>query len=198
MRRLMSLIVLLALLAVAAALAFDRRGVQEYWWHLTETRPALDLPFEQISQDWTEADLRARFPDLAWRCMSSAAHASLGNRGCYADISAHNGLSAMAVAFHLREGRVHHAVVHHPSWVHKRMLRDLRQRHGRPHATQRLRVQGVRLTGWKLPNGSLFANHNVPDNPLKPNTTMWSSPRACTERPCWTSQFEPLEEENDS
>lgn len=185
MRRAFTLILLLVVAAVLAAIAYDRRGVYEYWLFLTRSRTPLLLPLHEISQQWQEQDLRAQFPALNLDCYNNAPGQYLGQRSCFADITSMNEFPAMAVAFHMNSGRVDHVTVHVPSWGFKRVHAELRNAYGSPLSEQPEPIADVRLAGWKLSGGSIFVNRDPPSNPLSVNQVLWSSDRLCARTPCW-------------
>jgi hypothetical protein len=185
MRRVITLLVLAVLLATLGVIAYDRRGVQEHWLFLTRERTELALPLHEISQQWQERSLRERFPNLQLDCYNNEPGQYLGQRSCFADLTALNGYPAMAIAFHLNDGSVDYVTVHIPSWVFDRMHRHLRETYGAPRAEQPVPHADVRLAGWKLSSGSIFVNRDRPRNPLSINQILWTSDRQCARSPCW-------------
>jgi hypothetical protein len=176
----------LALLLAAAGLvmAFPEHA-REYRLYLTENRPALTLSYAEISQDWTEPQLRERFSNLTLRCYDNGPGEYLDDRSCFADISSHNGTPAMNVAFHLAAGKVNHVGVQLPWWAHGRQWSQLKSAYGNPLAAQAQPVEGHRLFGWQLSGGAVFFNRDRPLNPLMWSMVLWSSERACGLRSCF-------------
>ncbi|MGM9485251.1 hypothetical protein ACS5PN_28960 [Roseateles sp. NT4] len=183
---------LLLMLCAATALFVSFPGhAREYWRYLTQSRPALVLNYADISQDWTEQQLKERFASLELQCYDNRPGESLDDRSCYADIGSHDGMPAMNVAFHLKAGKLNHLGVQVPWWAHGRHWRKLEATYGKPLAAQQQPVQGVRLSGWQLSDGALFFNRDRPLNPLMWSMVFWSSERACGPRTCFTPAREP-------
>jgi hypothetical protein len=185
MRRAITLVVLVVLLAALGVIAYDRRGVQEHWLFLTRARTELTLPLLEISQQWQERSLHERFPALQIDCYNNLPGQYLGQRSCFADLTSLNGYPAMAIAFHMNGGYVDHVTVHIPSWAFGRLHAQLRDAYGAPLAEQPVPHADVRLAGWKLSSGSIFVNRDRPRNPLTINQILWTSDRKCARSPCW-------------
>lgn len=185
MRRVLTLLVLILLLAVGGAIAYDRRGLEEHWLFLTRASTPLSLPLAEISQQWQEQSLRTQFPNLQLACYDNAPGQYLGQRSCFADITSFNGVPAMAIAFHMNGGLVDHVSVHVPNWEFQRLHAHLRSTYGAPLDEQPEPFAGVRLAGWKITGGSIFVNRDQSGNPLSFNQVLWSSDRLCAGSPCW-------------
>ncbi len=190
--RLVRLAVATLMLVVAAlSLAFPD-NVREYRLYLTEDRPSLVLSYEDISQDWTEAQIKERFGQLRFRCYDNRPGEHPDDRSCFAGIGAHNGSPAMSVAFYLANGKVNHVGITVPWWAHGRQTAQLVSAYGTPFAAQALPIAGVRLSGWKIPRGhAIFFNRDHSLNPLMWNLVLWSSERACLESGCFAGRALP-------
>lgn len=183
--RLLAAIILVTLAVLC--LVFPRH-LREYRLYFTEKRPVSVLAFDEMSQDWTEADLKARLPQLAFRCYDNAPGEYLDQRSCFADVDSHNGVPALALAFYFADQRLNHMTVQVPWWHHRTLADALTRSHGPPEAAQAVPVHGVRLAGWKLRGGhAIFMNRDRPGNPLDWSQVLWSSERACSRSPCWRS-----------
>lgn len=170
----------LALLAMAFPDPFG-----EYRRYLTESRPALDFRFDELSELWTEADVRQQFPLVPFKCGKVPAEMDLGEWGCRTEISSHNGVRAMGLSFFFREGRLDSASLQVPWWHHQKGLRSILTLYGRPIGFQSGRRVGVRLVGWHLANGSaLFYNRDLEWNPLSWSALYWVSQRRCKQQRC--------------
>lgn len=158
----------------------------DYRSYLTENRPALDFRFDELSEHWTEADVRQRFPSARFECGAVPPEMNLGDWGCRAEISKHNSVGAMSVSFFFREGRLDCASLNIPWWHHKKAVRSILTFYGRPAGFQRQPSAGVRLVGWHLENGSaLFFNRDRELNPVAWSTLFWSSKRKCGQGNCF-------------
>lgn len=186
-------IVLLAVLVLGLALTAlvlaHPQHAQEYRLYLTQERPDIRLRFTDLSQAWTEADLRQRFPALSFRCYDNRPGEYLDDRSCFADAHSLNGHGAMSLAFYFKDGRLNRAAVNVPWWSHWAALGSLEQGHGDPDVSQPLPHAGVRLHGWRLPDGgALFFNRDLPFNPLEWSAIFWSSARQCEFKPCFSGR----------
>jgi hypothetical protein len=176
---------LLALLAAILVMTHPQHA-REYRLYLTEDRPDIRLRFTDLSQSWTEADLRQRFPMLGFRCYDNQPGEYLDDRSCFADLHSLNGHGAMSLAFYFKDGLLNRAAVNVPWWSHWKALASLEQRHGLPDASQQLPSAGVRLHGWRLiDGGALFFNRDLPLNPLEWSAIFWTSALQCGLKPCF-------------
>lgn len=159
-----------------------------YKRYLTEQRSAMNFTFNEISEDWSETDLKAHFKDHRFSCYENQEfrRRAVGDRNCFTEINAHNGAPAMTAEFFFTGGRLYQATVLAPSWTHSAMLNSVRHIYGEPVAARRARAADVRLYGWALPNGSaIFCNQNYPLNPLGNNAIFWRSARECQNSGCF-------------
>jgi hypothetical protein len=187
-RKLISLAVLAIALLCAGLVALYPDHVREYRLYLTETRPDLVLPYDEVSQDWSEADLLKRYPDLAFRCYDNRPGEYLGTRSCFVDIQSQNGLPAMSGSFYFDQGRLSDVAINVPWWAHGQTFARLVASNGEPTHSQWWPRDGVRLHGWRLANGSsLFYNRDQPLNPVEWSGIYWKSQRACSKQPCWAA-----------
>lgn len=181
------ILVLMLLTAIVAAVLAHRnpRGLVEYERHLTEDRPALDFRFDRLSQSWSEDELRAAFAPLAIECYENAPGTYLDDRSCFADIGSHNGVPAMGVSFFFAAGKLNRATILVPWWRHYAMTESVVREYGEPVASQWLPRNGVRLRAWRLSDGAaLFANRDMPFDPLAPSAIHWNSARHCASTRC--------------
>lgn len=182
----------IALVAMAGMYAllslFYPEHVREYRLYLTDTRPALDFRFDELSEQWSEADLRKAFPHARIDCYKDAPAKNLGDKGCYVDVASHNGSRAIVAAFFFRQDQLDSASLTIPWWGHKDGLRSILRLYGRPTGFQSRPSAGVRLVGWQLANGSaLFFNRDRELNPVMWSAIYWSSGRKCTQTGCFTT-----------
>lgn len=166
-------------------LAFPE-NVKEYRLYLTEARPPIAFGFDELSQEWSEADLRTYFKDIRFTCSQNEAQGNPKERICFADVSAHNSTPAMFLSFFFVDGQLDRVAINIPWWAHQTAYKTTVAQFGPPVASQFLPVDGIRLHGWKLANGSaLFLNRDRPFNPLEWNSILWQSARACTQSGCF-------------
>ncbi|MCU7371652.1 hypothetical protein PEC18_12520 [Paucibacter sp. O1-1] len=187
-----ALALLLAAVAGTALLLSSNypEHVREHRLYLSEQRPTLDFSFDELSEQWTEADLRAQFPGQGIKCYSKLPNRP-GDKSCFADISGHNGVAAMGAAFYFVSDRLDSVSLNIPWWAHGRMRDAIEGRYGRAVAAQSRPVAGVRLMGWALPDGSaLFHNRDRGYNPVQWGGVFWSSRRACLRTGCLSERVQ--------
>lgn len=190
-RLLAILIGLVFLYVILLSLIFPDRA-REYRLYLTESRHALDFSFDDLSDRWTEADLRLYFESEKIRCYEDGFVGKLGNKACVVDVSSHNGVPAMFVSFFFADNKLNSAIVALPWWVHGQMLETLANDYGAPAGLQEKPVNDVRLIGWSLQNGGgLFINRERDHNPLFWNVLLWASPRLCGFSGCFSEDQQP-------
>lgn len=140
----------------------------------TGNSPALAMPWSRFSAAMGERELQAMVP-LPLRCISEDKAANgLGDRVCYAPVSAVDGVSALTVAFFFDAGALRQAVVHVPWWSHHAMARTLAQGLGAPAVIQERGGSGGRLVQWRLANGSVNFNRDPGWDPLAWSAVMWT------------------------
>lgn len=162
---------------------------REYRLYLTEQRPALDFSFDELSEDWSEADLRRRFSDVPATCYAGMPEGTPEGKACYLDISAYNGAPALGAVFFFVNDRLSKANVNLPWWGHDTVKREIVHAYGAPYAEQDEPVDGLRLQGWKLGNGSaLFLNRDRELNPVMWSSVYWSSRRLCVRTGCFLGE----------
>jgi hypothetical protein len=180
--------ILLAVLVIAAAAWYLQRysgEAREYWLYFTENRPTIDLRYGELTGDWTEQSLQARFPKLRIRCYTDSSH-GMGDRACALDVDSNRGVPTLFVSFFFAKGRLNAVSFNVPWWAHGDALDDIVATNGEPYAAQERAYSGVRLAGWKLPNGSaLFYNRDRDVNPLIWNSVFWNSPEWCARKHCF-------------
>ena len=186
------LIGLLALVIAACAVyLLQAKNIKEYQLYLTEDRPGLTLSFDELSEEWSEADLKARFHNVRVDCHQGSPNPSMGERTCFIDIQRLNGHAAMMAAFHFKGGQLNTASFNTPWWSHAPSRDALEQQYGSPTGSQNFFYSGVRLEGGQLKNGSaVFYNRERPINPLGYNSVFWQSARQCEQRRCFSSRSE--------
>lgn len=187
MRKLFFFPILALLLLLAGLIANFPEHAREYRLYLVEDRPELLMPYEQISQDWTEDDIRRKFKNLIFRCYDNRQGEYRGARSCFADIGSYNGHRAMGASFNFDDGRLSEMSVSVPWWEHQTAYASIVKTVGLPLSSQDVPSAEVRLHGWKLLNGSsLFYNRDRPINPLEWSGIYWRSERSCQRQHCWS------------
>lgn len=176
------------LLVLSSLLYLSRtypQNFREYRLYLTETRPALDLAFDEISEEWTELDVKARFPQVRFYCGAHRPGTYPGDRHCAADIGSHNGSPAMTGTFYWTDGKLTQFGVTTPSWTHRAQAVKLQKTLGRPAAAQKIAIGGDRLVGWQLPGKHAVLFNRDQPRLLEWNLIYWQSARACPENGCF-------------
>ena len=175
---------LLTLLAVLF-LAFPQH-LREYRLYFTQSRPGTVLSYEEMSQEWSEEEVKAKLPSVEFRCYDNGPGEYLDDRSCFGDVSSHNGVAALSLAFYFAKGKLNHMTVQVPWWRAGALENLMLSAYGRPAVVQDEPVQDVRLVGWKLRSGGgVFTNRDMPLNPLSWNMVLWSSQRACELKGCF-------------
>ncbi len=181
------LLLVLLLLAAGVLWLWKTRNppIREYRLYFSEDRKAADLSWDQVSEAWTEAEVRARFSGYPIRCDADYTEAPNITRVCAVDLKSLNGVPTMYVNFLFAGQKLQRVATAVPWWAHSKGLRALTSVHGDPLVTQVKKVAGVRLHGWKLQGGaSLFYNRDREANPLFFNSTQWLGPSACAPKLC--------------
>lgn len=180
---LINALLLATMLAVFTLLSPGR--LKEYQLYLSESRPAIQLDYTALSQDWDEAALKTALSPHQVVCGDSTPSPDMADRSCYIDIDGLNGHPAMLAAFHFKHGRLDSASVNIPWWSHQPALAQLRGQFGLPDAAQTEFIADVRLLGWQLPDGSaVFYNRDRPFDFTRFNGIYWASPRRCLAQQC--------------
>lgn len=182
-------VLLLFLLLLAALLLWlwNTRypPVREYRLFLSEDRKSAELPWDLVSEAWTESDVRQRFNGYPIRCDANYTEAPHITRVCAVDLRSLNGVPTMYVNFLFAGERLDRVATAVPWWSHTKGLLALKRTHGDPLVTQDQRRAGVRLHGWKLQGGGfLIYNRDRGGNPLEFNSTQWLGPSACAPKAC--------------
>lgn len=177
------IILLTGLLTLGLFLAFNRdifeANLDALWLN---PGPVMTTRIENFTETMSEEDVRRRVPEAHLSCVSDTSAPGLGDRVCYGNISSYAGIRALRIAFFWRKGRLSNIKVDLPWWQHPAMKRQLFQDFGDPTGSQLLPVQGVRLLGWRLPNGNLLYNRDPDFNPLWWNTIQWVGPGEAAEK----------------
>lgn len=179
------------LLVLSSLLYLSRtypQNFREYRLYVTETRPALDLNFREISEEWTEPEVRARFPQVRFYCAAHRPGTYPGDRHCAADIGSHNGSPAMTATFYWTDGKLTQFGVTTPSWTHRSQVAKLQKTLGRPTAAQKIVIGGDRLVGWQLPGKHAVLFNRDQPSLLEWNLIFWQSARACPENGCFVDR----------
>ncbi|MBS0428646.1 MAG: hypothetical protein JSR41_15325 [Proteobacteria bacterium] len=178
---------LAAVVAVAALWRWQPDGMEEYaQFVFSRPRPPADFALDDLSERWTEADLRERFAGLPILCGPYRVNVA-GSRGCRVEAHRYNGMPTLYLSFFFQDGRLDEVVVNMPWWQHRAATRYLLQTFGTPTAAQDEAVAGIRLVGWSRPSGAgVFLNRDRPRNPLDWNAIHWRSAASCARAGCFT------------
>lgn len=182
------LIVLLSLLAgsLLVWLLTTRWGpIREHRLYLFEPRLPVTLPFSELSEDWTEADVLTRFAEHNPACFADQSLGSDAWRRCAIDTASVNGIPAMYVNFWFKDAQLRRVAAVVPWWNHQQGFASLLRDYGMPSVMQPYRISGVRLSAWRLAAGAtLFYNRDREWNPLEPSSVQWMSKVSCDGGPC--------------
>ncbi|MEO3712226.1 hypothetical protein [Roseateles flavus] len=189
--RIVVLVLALLILLVWLGVLLTRRSsaepdeVQAYRQSRPVSLPALDFRFDELSETWTEADLRRQFPQVQFDCGKVPPTSDLGEWGCGAEIFTHNGVEAMRVSFFFHDGHLDSASVNVPKWTHKKALHSVLALYGQPAGLQSPpSADGLRLVAWRLKDGSaLFYNRDRPIA-MPWSAMFWVSQSRCKQRGC--------------
>lgn len=180
-------VLILLLPALAAFWAWNTRypPIREHRLFLTQDRKDAVLPWRDLSEAWTEADVRARFQDFPTVCMPDETGVPGITRMCSVRMRSLNGVPTMNTNFLFAGPALQRVATSVPWWSHREGIESLVTSFGPPHVSQPRPVAGIRLHGWKLPGGaSLFYNRDRGPNPLETSSTQWLAASACTPSPC--------------
>lgn len=166
----------LLVLLLLSLLVFTHRGeMQVYGRYFRETSPATQLRLPDLSVHMDEAAVHKHFEGLGFRCMEETQAAGrLGDRVCYAFIDQADGRAALTLAAFFKHGRLAHAMVQMPWWVHGEWWEQLDADHGPAQNTGLVSLLGVPSLRWKLPNGHVDFNRDRGFNPLAWNVILWT------------------------
>lgn len=179
---------LLALLVIGGMvwLATTRSPmIREYRLYLTEARKSAELPWDEVSEDWTEADVVRRYAEFPMQCRNDSMGGPKVSRVCAVDVSALNGIPTMYVNFMFAGERLSRVATAVPWWSHGEGLAQLVRVRGQPQVVQVQAVAGVRLLGWPLASGGLLVyNRDRGPNLLDFSSVQWMSASACAPQAC--------------
>lgn len=179
------LILLLPALAVFWLWNTRYPPIREHRQYLTQDRKDAVLPWRDLSEAWTEADVRARFQGFPTVCTPDETGAPGITRMCSVHMRSLNGVPTMNTNFLFAGPALRRVATSVPWWSHRKGIESLVTSFGRPHVSQSRPVAGIRLHGWKLPGGaSLFYKRDRGPNPLETSSTQWLAASACTPSPC--------------
>jgi hypothetical protein len=179
---------LLLFALIATPFWLYRENIREYRLYLSEDRPSIQFHFSELSEQWTEADLRRRFVAFKITCDRSFDR-HLDERACFIDVQEYNQVPAMFVAFFFSNGRLSRASVNVPWWAHESAYKLLEFTYGKPSHSQSTPSAGVRLHGWRLKeDAAVFYNRDKPINPLEWNAIFWNSGASCRKNGCFAAQ----------
>jgi len=177
----LSLAVLLGWLTLGAAIFWTE--VREYYLYFTTPRVALSFNFQELSDNWGEAELKSFFEGADLFCLKNE-DVALGDRRCYLDINAYNDAPAMGIGFFLSNGKLQYASVNVPIWAHGKMHDTVTQHHGAS-SFYSGRMGAEPLDIWRLPGGSsLFMSRDPARHLVKWHQLFWASDRVCKELGC--------------
>lgn len=161
----------------------------ENWLYLTEKRPQAVVDFGTLPTRMSEQQWLASQSNLKFYCSDAPQQGFGSERSCYADISALNNLPAMGMTAHFAANQLAHITVSIPWWEHRDRLRQLHHTLGSPVIHKLPAVEGLRLEGWQLSNGSgLFYNFDRYWAPTRWSQIIWTSAQQCQREHCFSNQ----------
>jgi hypothetical protein len=160
--------------------------LREYRLYFFEDRKSVDFPYQNFSPLWSESEAKAEFKKLTFRCYKNSPEDTLGQRSCFADIGAFNGISAMSMSLNFSNDRLHAVVVQSPWWVHWFLMRQMRTSFGLPKGYSVSPQSRTKFLGWTVGSGNaLFVDSFQPINPLMWNTVLWKAGASCVPTVCF-------------
>jgi hypothetical protein len=169
----------LAVMALMVLLIFfnqDRMDV--YGTYLRQKSPEITTHLTELSTEMDEAMIRQHFKDVPLRCVAQGAGSDgLGDRVCYASIDKADGDAALTLAVFFRKGRLAHAIIQIPWWVHTTWVRRLTSQFGSSQHAGRISLLGGTMQRWQMPNGFVEFNGSRSFNPLEWNVVFWTGTR---------------------
>lgn len=169
-------LLLASLLFILFCIVAFRPILREYKVYLFDSHPGTDFTFDELSEEWSEDDLKSKFNPLELTCYDDDTLGKMGDRSCYAHIQRHNNIPAMLVVFFLNHGKLETASIHVPKWAHYEMREDLLRLHGRP--TLKRTGDNSLLNEWTLANHSQLFYNNSTSAGLQWSAIFWISNRA--------------------
>lgn len=178
----------IAVVLCLAVLIPQYPAIREHQLYFTQDRRDVSLPFAELSAAWSEKTLRDRFPDIPVHCYPDPGE-DLGDLGCVLDTKSINGVPALFISFFFSSGHLQQISINVPWWQHRVAYDYLAASIGPPSVSQLLPSGGVRLHGWRLPDGAaVFLNRDKSLNPLVWNAIYWRSAEACANNTCFASR----------
>lgn len=163
----------IGLFAAFIVLNYDRLHV--YGTYIRETSPEIATRLTELSVEMNEAAIRRHFAGVGLRCLApSPGSENLGDRLCYAAIDAADGDAALTLAVSFRRGKLTHAFVQVPWWVHESWMNRLEARYGQPRHAGLVSPFGGPVLRWSMPNGFVEFNRDRSLNPLAWNMIFWT------------------------
>lgn len=175
-RKLAQLIILILLIPIFLIVTAFRPVAREYWIYVFESHPNMDFAFNQLSEEWSEADLKEKFPTLNIACANDSSLGNMGDRSCYVDIKRHNDIPAMLAAFFFKKGKLEAVTIHVPRWAHSKMYGDLVRRYGAP--TLKTTPEEKHLNEWELWDHSKLLYNDEPTSLIGWSAIFWQSARS--------------------
>ncbi|WP_374510858.1 hypothetical protein [Niveibacterium sp.] len=166
----------------------QRAAIREHQLYFTEPRRSVAFELSDLTEEWSEATLRERFPDIPPNC-EGISEPGLGDVVCVLDTKSFNGVPALFISFFFASGRLQQVSINVPWWRHQAARDYLDTSLGEPSASQIFPHSGVRLHGWRLSNGAaVFYNRDMSINPLEWNAIYWQSASLCERAGCFTAR----------
>jgi hypothetical protein len=168
------LVVLVALVALSAALAWRHRDdLALYRSHWQSTQPPFEARWDGLSAATTEAALKAHFSGLPLQCTEVPRVAgTFGDRICRAGLSRIDGVPALQLAAYFDTERLVTIAIDLPWWAHHAALRGLVAQFGAPASIDLRPVDGS-VVVWRTRGGVVEMNRDPGLDPLKSGLLQW-------------------------
>ncbi|WP_280815111.1 hypothetical protein [Variovorax sp. TBS-050B] len=171
---------------IALLLYPQRARLEEYREHFFGNSKSTFFSVSELSEEWTEATVRQRFAEHPVWCGRYQGDLPV-DRACGVKIKSYNGIPALYLALFFKDAKLQQMAISLPWWAQGKAYRNVVAEHGAPSASQPRSFSGVRLHGWRLPDGGgLFLNRDRPFNPLDTNAIYWRSATECRTRGCFS------------
>ena len=164
------------LCVVALVLLGNQDRMHIYSTYFRETSPQVQMRLGELSGDMDEAAIRKHFDDVPFKCHNEPlATTGLGDRLCYTNIDKADGLPAFTLVTFFKKGRLSHAVVQVPWWVHGSWRDRLVAQYGKANRAGVVSRLGGPVLRWPMPNGHLEYNRERSLNPLEWSAVFWTA-----------------------
>lgn len=168
--------ILIGIVALLVFFNYDR--IHVYGTYIREKSPEIATRFVDLSADMDEAAARKHFEGVPFSCTAQGPGSdSLGDRVCYTAIDKADGDAALMLAVFFRKGKLAHAMIETPWWVHKTWMQRFMTDFGQPQRAGMVSRFGGPVMRWSMPNGYVETRRDRSFNPLEWNVILWTGTR---------------------